>query len=99
MANIVVPDESKVSKEGLLLGDVTITVADCDGNPVQVNGLMANDLDMKFIDGSVVTLAQFIQAYTGSIPNLSTGTITNSDGDVITLQQMADDIAYIQESI
>jgi len=100
MATIVVQDEFKTPKEAILLGDVTITVNDCDGNQYEVHGLTANDLTVKMSDGSTKTLIQHISdVAAGNGISFQTATVTLPDGSTTTVQEMAQNISQIQELI
>ena len=92
---MVVPDESKVSKEGLLLGNVTLTVLDCEGNEVEVHGLTANDLHLVKANGTSITLVQAITEAGGGSVDLSTSTVTTEGGTVLTIKQIADSIESV----
>ena len=96
MATIVVPDESKTPVEALLLGDVTIAVTDCDGQQVEVHGLLGNHLMYKLVDGSVVPLKDALS--TGNIA-VSSSTITLTKGGQTTVQQIADSVNEVQFEI
>jgi len=98
MPNIlVVPEESRIPREELLLGDKEITITDCDGNQVVVHGLVANDLMVKQVDGTYIT---FIQALTkAGVGDLAVAnaTITLSDGSGdITVQEIADGLQGVE---
>ncbi len=99
MATIVVPPENRHSKEMILLGDISVDITDCDGNIVTIHGLTANDLVFKTVGGGTVNLATYIEQYAGVTPNVQAGVVTLSDGSSTTVQEMADDISYIQDSI
>lgn len=99
MATLVVPNESKISKEALLLGDVTVTIQDCNGQSVEVHGLTGNDLVFKTLSGSTVNLAAYIEQYAGSTPNLTNSTITSSTGEVVSLQEVVDSVDAVQFTI
>ena len=100
MANVlVVPDENKISKEELLLGNKEITVTDCDGNQVTVHGLTANDLMVKQVDGSYITFTQALaKAGAGDI-TVATATITLSNGGDITVQEIADGLQGVDYKV
>ena len=101
MANVlVVPDENKIPKEELLLGNKEITVTDCDGNQVTVHGLTANDLMVKQIDGSYITFTQALaKAGAGDI-TVATATITLSDGSgSTTVQEIADGLQGVEYKV
>ena len=96
MANLVVPDESKIPKEGLLLGDIEVTVTDCDGNQVQVHGLTANDLIVRTLQGDTIPLPEYVIRYAGVVPDLTNSTITTSDGSIVTLLEVAESLDEVQ---
>ena len=89
---IIVPDESKVYKEELLLGSVELEVVDCEGNKVTVHGLTGNDLHITRADGTYVSILQAITEAGGGQVDLSTSTITTEDGKVMTIKQIADSL-------
>ena len=89
---MIVPDESKVYKEELLLGNVEITVVDCEGREVVVHGLTGNDLYITKADGTYISLLQAITEAGGGEVDLSTSTITTTDGSVVNLKALADTV-------
>jgi len=100
MANIlVVPDESKVPKEQLLLGDKEITVTDCDGNQVTVHGLTANDLMVKQADGRYITFTQALAKAGAGDVSVANATITLSSGGEITVQELADGLQEVNYEV
>ena len=97
MATLIVPDESKFPKEQLLLGDVTLTIADCNGQPVTVHGLTANDLMVKTIGGDSIDLIPFIQQYAGG--EISNKIVSMADGSTTTVKAMADSLSEVEFTI
>ena len=99
MPNIQVPDESKIPVEGLLLGDVTLTIMDCDGNPVQVHGLMANDLTVRTQQGELIPLAQYILSFAGERMDGDSIQVTDSKGNTYTLKDVVDGLGAIEFTV
>ena len=60
MAELLVPEHQRVPREAVLLGDITITAYDCNGVPVEVHGLTANDLVVKNANGTTTPLLVYI---------------------------------------
>ena len=87
MAILVVPDKYKISKEEMLLGDVTVTKTDCKGAEVEVHGLTGNDLSIT-IGGSYKSLKQAITEAGGGQVDLSTSTITSAGGSTYTMEEV-----------
>ena len=91
MATLFVPEYQRVPKEALLLGDVTVVAYDCNGTPVDVHGLMANDLIVRNTNGSTTPLLTYI-TQGGIGGDIDDTVITRTDGTTITLREMADNI-------
>ena len=68
MADLVISDELKVSKEELLLGDITIQKVGC-GEFRTVHGLLANDLSVRLPNNTVIPLLDYISTHDGVVPN------------------------------
>ena len=91
MALLVVPESQRVPKEAILLGDITVIAYTCDGVPVEVHGLMANDLIVRNGNGTTTPLLTYIT--TGGITgDIGDSVVTRTDGTTITLREMADNI-------
>ena len=88
MGTLIVPDEYKVSREEILLGDVTATKTDCNGAQVEVHGLTGNDLVIN-IGGSTKSLEQAITEAGGGNVDLSTSTVTTASGSTYTIEEVA----------
>ena len=87
MGTLIVPDEYKVSREEMLLGDVTATKTDCNGVQVEVHGLTGNDLGIT-IGGSSKSLEQAIIEAGGGNVDLSTSTVTTASGSTYTMAEV-----------
>ena len=74
-----ISDELKIPKEDLLLGDKTVTRANCDGTTQEVHGLLANDLDFKLQDGTIVNLLDYVIQQAITISNLAVSVINTND--------------------
>jgi hypothetical protein len=59
MADLVISNELKVSKEELLLGDIVVEKVGC-GAFRTVHGLLANDLSVKLQNGMIIPLLDYI---------------------------------------
>ncbi len=90
MATLVVPNESKVPREAILLGKQTVEITDCNGNKVTVHGLTANDLQVVNLDGSATNLTDYINQQSGASANISTSTVTSTAGNNYELQDIVD---------
>jgi len=101
MGTIVVPDENKIGKEQLLLGDVKVAVRDCNGEEVEIHGLTANDLIMKSLDSNIpsMPLAEYIEFYAGITPDLTSGFVINSRGEKVSMVSIADSIDEVEFEI
>jgi len=96
MANLVVQDIDKIAVEQLLLGDKVVQISDCDGNIVDVHGLLANDLVVKTIDGTLIPLPQYVRQYAGDSPDVTDGTVTLNDGSTVTLKEIAEAVGDVE---
>jgi len=96
MATLQIDQGQKIGVEQLLLGDVEISVRDCNGNLVQIHGLMANDLQVKTLQGDVLPLTDYIISYTSAQPELTSGTVTSSSGNVVSLVEVVDAVEDLQ---
>jgi hypothetical protein len=93
MADILqLPNTEKLGKEQLLLGDTTVTVTGCNGQAFNINGLTANDLVIKTMQGNVMTLHDFIMDYAGTTQDVTDSTVTSSSGNTVTVKELADTI-------
>ena len=91
MATLLVPEHQRTPKEALLLGDLTVTAYDCDGTPVEVHGLLANDLLVRNGNGTTTPLLNYILAG-GVGGDLGDSVVARTDGSTITLREIADNI-------
>ncbi len=91
---IVVDDKDKVSLEMLLLGNKHIVRTDCEGNEVVVHGITANDFVVKMLDLTTTPLLTFIAENAGQT-NVASTQITRADGSIVTIQQVADAVAFV----
>ncbi len=98
MATLVVPNIHKISKEELLLGNITVIKKDCEGVEAEVHGLTGNDLVIT-IGGSMKTLTQAITEAGGGNVDLTTSTITTSNGEIVTMLEIADSLDDVQFTI
>ena len=101
MATLVVPDEVKVSREEILLGNVTIDKTDCENNGVTVHGLTGNDLHIT-VGGSYKGLEQAITEAGGGNVDLSQSTVTSADGNSYTMTEVVDgleEVAFTVEDL
>ena len=87
MGTLIVPDEYKVSKEEILLGNVTATKRDCSGVEAKVHGLTGNDLSIT-MGGSTKSLEQAIIEAGGGNIDLSTSTVTSAGGSTYTMEEV-----------
>ncbi len=95
---IVVNDKDKVSLEMLLLGNKEVIRTDCEGNEVVVHGITANDFVVKNLDLTTTPLLAYIANNAGQT-NVASSQIVLADGSTTTIQEMAENISYIQDSI
>jgi len=99
MATLQVQDQYKIGKEQLLLGDKEVTIKDCQGNEVQIHGLMGNDLLIKLLDGTVVPLWNFIVSAGATRIDVTNGTVTDQNNDTVQLVDVVNQLEDLQFEI
>jgi hypothetical protein len=85
-------DNQKYGKEHLLLGNKTVVLRDCSGEEYEIHGLLANDLMMKKIDGTVVTLKDYILSNQAQLDSVENAIIITDSGTVTTVKELANAI-------
>jgi len=99
MGILQLDDSEKYGKEHLLLGDKKVTIKDCDGNDMDINGLMANDLTIKMPDGQVLPLWEYIQSLGASQMDLSNATVVNKEGNTVNIKDVVDSVIDVKFEI
>jgi len=98
MGTLIVPDEYKISREEILLGDVTATKRDCSGVQAEVHGLTGNDLVIN-IGGSTKSLEQAITEAGGGEADLSTSTVTTASGSTYTMEEVVNGLEEVSFTV
>jgi len=93
MATLQVPDKQKIGVEQLLLGDKKVQHVDCKGNVYDIHGLMANDLEVKLLDNTIIGFVEYMNKILEE-SNTGGASIGTGDGDSVTMQQLAGSVEF-----